>query len=173
MLTAYSTACQDQLVNNLTRNQYIQGFGKLILPYGLPTAGLTPADVVWRVESRRYSVILDAEREIYGTSDPQLEATWYIIAKRTACGVRIEGGKFINMKAHKRWACPTLKEALESCMQRALRARSIHLKRAYTAQVSAAMAFTILDAIEQNVPVYSNRTANGKDIIPEEWINGN
>lgn len=91
----------------------IETKSKLYYPRGKPANG----EVLWRCEARTYSVILDAEAEKYGVSDPQLEMTWYPIQRRTPQGAWIEG-RFVRLTAVKRWACPTEREALEEFIRR-------------------------------------------------------
>jgi len=83
---------------------------KPIYPFGMPPEGV---DVLWRAEARRYSYIIDAERELYGTTNPKLELCWYTVKKRTPCGAWIDS-KFVNLNCAKRYAVPTEEEALES-----------------------------------------------------------
>ena len=79
-------------------------------PFGMPPEGV---DVLWRAEARRYSYIVDAERELYGTTRPKLELHWYMVKKRTPCGAWVDS-RFVNLNCTKRYAVPTEAEALES-----------------------------------------------------------
>lgn len=79
-------------------------------PFGKPPEGV---DVLWRAEARRYSYIIDAELERYGTTRPKLELHWYKVKKRTPCGAWVDD-KFVNLNCTKRYAVPTEAEALES-----------------------------------------------------------
>ena len=79
-------------------------------PFGMPPEGV---DVLWRADARRYSYIVDAERELYGTTRPKLELHWYMVKKRTPCGAWIDS-RFVNLNRTKRYAVPTEAEALES-----------------------------------------------------------
>jgi hypothetical protein len=58
-----------------------------------------------------------------GQTKPTLET--YQIIKRTRCGVWIslkyKDNKFINLEAHKKWACETKEEALDSFKRRKYR----------------------------------------------------
>ena len=101
--------------------------------------------MLWRVEACRYSVCVDPELEIYGVSDPHLEARWYRVSKRTRCGAWInDGGKFVNLQARKQWACNTVDEALASFIARKRRQVSI-----LSAQLKAAEAGLSLALKEQ------------------------
>jgi hypothetical protein len=85
-------------------------------PAGFPPGG---QDVLWRCEAKRYSVVIDAEREIYGSSAPQLEMRWFPVVRRTPHGAWIDGNgigelRFIKLTANKRFAVNTQKEAIES-----------------------------------------------------------
>jgi hypothetical protein len=84
-------------------------------PMGIPAAGM---DVLWRCECKRYSTVIDAELEIYGTSDPRIQMYWIPVKHRTSCGARLKDGRFVNLKATKQWACNSQKEALESLLAR-------------------------------------------------------
>lgn len=87
---------------------------ELRFPYGRPPDGVT---AWWRVEARSYSVVIDAERELYGSTGPLLEARWFEVIKTTPKGVWI-AGRFCLRDARKRFACPTLHEAIESFVAR-------------------------------------------------------
>jgi hypothetical protein len=84
-------------------------------PRGYPPSGV---EVLWRAEFIRYSVILDAERDLYTISDPQLELRWYEIKNKTKCGVRLMNGRFVNLDKNKKWACLTPEDALISLHRR-------------------------------------------------------
>ncbi len=90
---------------------------KLYYSFGQPPAGI---DVLWRCEARRYSYTADAdaEREVFGTTNPRLEMQWWSVKHRTPKGARLNIGTFVNLTATKRWACNTQAEALESFMAR-------------------------------------------------------
>lgn len=47
---------------------------RLSYPFGEPPEG---ADVLWRVDAKSYSYVVDAERELYGVTAPRLEMTWW------------------------------------------------------------------------------------------------
>jgi GR25 family glycosyltransferase involved in LPS biosynthesis len=55
----------------------------------------------------------------------------YRVLKHTPCGcwidLRMNMRKFINLTANKKWACPTLEEAMESFMAR--KKRQVHILR--------------------------------------------
>jgi hypothetical protein len=82
--------------------------------FGPAPAGV---DVLWRCEAKRYSVVIDADADIYGVSDPRLEMTWWRIDRRTPKGAWV-GGQFIRLTAFKRWACNTEEEAFASFIAR-------------------------------------------------------
>lgn len=90
---------------------------ELTFPIGQPPAG---QDVLWRVEANRYSIVLDADADVYGVSDPTLEAIWYQVRKRTPKGARLDF-RFVLLTATKRYACNTIAEALESFKARRVR----------------------------------------------------
>lgn len=98
-------------------------------------------DVLWRAEPRRYSYVVDSEREIYGTSDPQLHLFYYEVKHRTPCGARLfYENKFVNLKATKRFACNTRKEAVESLIARRKRQVGILGKQFEQAQMELLLA---------------------------------
>lgn len=93
------------------------------LPQGKP-----PPDVHvwWRVEIRSYSVIIDAEREEYGTSR-HIEFHWFPVLRLTPKGAWLQTDPFSTVlqdnrwcarDARKRFACPTPVEATESALAR-------------------------------------------------------
>lgn len=84
-------------------------------PFGQPAAGM---DVLWRCEAKRYSIVIDAEADYYGTSDPELEMQWWQVRHRTPNGARLMIDKFVLLTATKRWACNTEAEALVSFVAR-------------------------------------------------------
>lgn len=101
--------------------------GKLTHPYGQPPL---QSHVLWRCELKQYSVVVDAERDLYGVSDPVLEMQWFRIVARTPCGAWITWGfggkdKFVRLTARKRWACETEDEALRSFVARSKRYRAV------------------------------------------------
>jgi len=101
--------------------------------YGHPVATVP---VLWRVESRLYSTIVDAEREEFD-SRPEVEALWFVIVKETACGHWIDyygEQKFVLARARKCFARPSVKNALEDFIARKKRQRSIYLARANVAE---------------------------------------
>ena len=74
-------------------------------------------DVLWRCEAKRYSYIIGAGTDRFGTTPPRLEMWWYNVSKRTLKGAWL-GGRFVLLSAHKKWACNTEQEALESFIAR-------------------------------------------------------
>lgn len=76
-------------------------------------------DVLYRVEIVYYSVVLDAEREIYGSSYPHLYLRWYPVKRRTKCGARLHyENKFVDLTKVKQWATNTPAEAVYSFISR-------------------------------------------------------
>jgi len=97
----------------------------------------------YRFEEVSYSTIIDAEAEIYG-SRLELELRAYFIQKKTPKGFWIEDERvlsfdgsqslrFINNDWNKRFACPTLEEAIES-----FKARKQRQIRIYEGKISVA-----------------------------------
>ena len=94
-------------------------------PVGKPA---DPRQVLWRCEDKVYSVVIDAEAEIFGTSTPRLEMWWHPVARWTPKGAWVSG-KFVLLTAEKKWACRTEEEAIESLRQRRLKQARILRKR--------------------------------------------
>lgn len=94
----------------------------LTYSFGLPPEG---TDVLWRCEVRRYSIVIDAEAELFGSSDAHVLMTWYAVKKRTRCGAWIEG-RFVNLQAKRQWASNTVAEALDKCIRRKRRQVAIY-----------------------------------------------
>jgi hypothetical protein len=88
-------------------------------------------------------MVIDSEREIYGVSDPVLEMCWWTVKRRTPCGARLVGGKFVNLNANKKWACNTQNEALESFI--AKKARQIRILSNNLARAESDMAIAIAE----------------------------
>lgn len=89
----------------------------LTFPWGQPPADV---DVLWRVEAKRYSCIIDADADLYGVTDPVLEAHWYKVKRRTPKGAWLDW-RFILLTATKRYACSTVEEAVASFKARRVR----------------------------------------------------
>ncbi|WP_316207489.1 hypothetical protein [Bradyrhizobium sp. SZCCHNR3118] len=56
---------------------------KLHYPRGKPPEGV---DVLWRLEAKSYSYVIDADREEYGVTAPRLEMWWWEVERRTPKG---------------------------------------------------------------------------------------
>jgi hypothetical protein len=104
-------------------------------PVGHPTDS---SQVLWRCEAKVYSTIVDAEREIFGTTTPRLEMWWHQVQRWTPQGAWI-CGRFILLTARKQWACRTEEEALESLRQRRKRQAGILRKRLERAEYELAL----------------------------------
>lgn len=97
-------------------------------------------DVLWRCEAKRYSYTIDPETDLFGITDPRLEMYWYYVTKRTPKGAWV-CRKFVLLTAHKRWACNTEQEALDSFVAR--RKRQIKILKAQLERAEAELALTI------------------------------
>lgn len=109
-------------------------------PAGMP---LDNCDALWRVEAKRYCVAIDPDRDKYGVSDPELQAWWYRVKRRTAKGAWINLGgmeKFVLLTANKRFACNTVAEALESFKAR--KNRQVAILKRQLAHAEADLALT-------------------------------
>ncbi|UPT95468.1 hypothetical protein J4G48_0040655 [Bradyrhizobium barranii subsp. apii] len=104
--------------------------------------GAAPAStpVLWRCEAKRYSVCVDPDRDVYGTTPPKLEMWWWEIDRVTPKGAWV-CGRFVLLSATKRWACPTEEEALESFMARKRKQIRILSHRLKEAEVDLALAY--------------------------------
>ena len=92
---------------------------------------LEGADVLWRLEARSYSRIEDADAELY-SSYTVLEMYWFAVMRRTPKGCWIladQGDRFVRLDARKRFATPTIKEAVESFIARQRRRERIYTHR--------------------------------------------
>lgn len=91
-------------------------------PWGQPERTSESDEFLYRVEAERYSVVIDAEREQYGVTDPVLNAYWYRVRHRTKCGVRLESGRFVRTDgtSARTFAQTTLQEALKVFKSRRL-----------------------------------------------------
>ena len=110
---------------------------QLHFPWGRPPEGV---EVWWRIEAKSYSIVIDADREEYGSTPPRLEAMWLEVTKTTPKGVWL-GNRFVLRDVRKRFACPTLHEALESFVARKDRQISIlsnQLSKAESMRLEAA-----------------------------------
>lgn len=91
---------------------------ELKYPYGKPPAGI---DVLWRCEAKRYSYVIDADVDLYGTTDPELQMCWYEVLKWTPTGARLVSGKLVYLNkrvTNRQWASRTPEEALQSFKER-------------------------------------------------------
>lgn len=122
---------------------------RLRYPCGRPADG----EVVWRCEARSYSVVLDAEAELYGSSSPVLEMSWYPIQRRTPKGAWVQG-KFIRFTAKRRWASPTEEDALMD-----FRAR----RRVQVSILSNRLARAKAELVLAEIATAGNDTAPGDD----------
>lgn len=112
------------------RSLFDKKYAKLHEPWGHPKEG---ADVLWRVEAKSYSYVIDPDREEYGVTAPRLELHWYPVTRRTPCGAWA-ADRFVLLTATKRFACNTVEEALESFRQRRRRQVRILTNQLKTAQ---------------------------------------
>ncbi len=114
---------------------------KVELPWGQPPIGV---EVLWRVEAKRYSYVVDADADIYGVTDPVLELHWYRVRHWTKGGnARLENGKLVlfdKFITRRRWACRTPEEALASLIARRRRQERILLGQLQGVRAELAMA---------------------------------
>ena len=103
---------------------------KLDFPWGQPPPN---TDVLWRIDDKYYSVVIDPDMDRYGTSGPYIEARWYEVKKRTPKGAWIDN-RFVLLTARKTYACNTIDEALVSFIARKTRQHTIYQTRANKAK---------------------------------------
>jgi hypothetical protein len=87
---------------------------KIHYPFGQPPEGV---DVLYRCEAKRYSVVIDADADLYGVSAPRLEVTWWQVEHRTPKGAWA-AGRFVLLTAYKKWAAETEAEAIRDFVAR-------------------------------------------------------
>lgn len=73
---------------------------------------------MWRCDAKRYAYVIDAEIDLWGTTAPRLEMTWWPVKHWTPKGVRLQTGQFINFNWTKQWASRTQEEALQEFIRR-------------------------------------------------------
>ncbi len=111
---------------------------KIHYPFGPAPDG---ADVLWRCEAKRYSVVIDADADLYGVSDPQIELTWWH-ARRTPKGAWV-CNRFVLLTARKKWAANSEAEAIESFIARRQKQIRILTKQLQRADAELALALNI------------------------------
>ena len=116
---------------------------QIYYPYGKPKEG---EDVLYRLEAQRYSYVIDADREEYGTTAPRLEMHFYFVTKRTPKGAWI-GNQFVLLSASKRFACNTVEEAIESFIAR--KRKQIKILEAQLSRAQTELNLTIISPIQE------------------------
>lgn len=104
-------------------------------------------DVLWRAEARRYSYIVDADSEIYGVTEPEIELYWYEVKHWTKGGnarLYTGGGKLVYLGKHsgtqRQWASRTPQEAIQSLIARRQRQIKILKGQLLYAETELALA---------------------------------
>lgn len=104
--------------------------------------------LLYRCEAKRYSYIIDADLDMYGTTPPRLEFREYPIIKRTPKGAWIDiyGKKrFVLLTARKKFACDTREDAIRSFIARKERQIRILNRQLYDAREDMALGWSHLD----------------------------
>lgn len=114
-------------------------YERFIFPWG-PCPQHLVDKVLWRIESKYYSVVVDPDAEIYGTSPVELQITWWEVKNWTKCGARLVEGRFVNLQANKRWAYKTIEEAFEGFLAKRSRQELLLSSRLQNCRVEAAIA---------------------------------
>ena len=93
--------------------------------------------IVWyRVEDYQTAAPVDEFERVCGPSETHLRLRRFEVIKTTPCGVWLatfDGPRFTRRDARKRFACPTLAEAIESFQARKKRQAAILMARAAAA----------------------------------------
>lgn len=113
--------------------------GRIKYPFGPAPEGET---VLWRLEAKSYSYVVDADAEIYGSTSPVLEMHWFRVKRWTPCGARLDWGKYVNLNkaiSRREWASRTEAEALVSFKARKSRQVSILQSQAERARQELAL----------------------------------
>ena len=114
--------------------------GKIRYPFGRPPEG---RDVLWRLEARSCSYVIDPDNERYGSTGPVLEMCWHPVKRWTRCGARLDWGKYVNLNkdvSRREWASRTEAEALASFVAR--RKRQIAILEGQAAYARRELALT-------------------------------
>lgn len=120
-------------------------------PFGRP---LPEDDVLWRVYAQRYSVVIDPDADVYGVSPPWLEAVFYPVVRRTACGAWIKADevRFVRLNTTgKRFAYNTLNDALDGLIAR--RKRQLQILAGQTARAQEELHLAERGRLQRNQPV--------------------
>jgi hypothetical protein len=81
----------------------------------------------FRFEDKLFSSGIDEFGQPYGPPYLTVQVQCLAVAKVTPKGVRLCTGRFVLREGRKRWACPTLEEALQSFIARKKAQRRIYL----------------------------------------------
>lgn len=87
---------------------------KLHFPWGTADP---EEDVLWRCEAKRYSYVIDADRDEYGVTDPRLELRWLRVYKRTPKGAWL-ADRLVILSHNKAYARNTVDEAVKDFIAR-------------------------------------------------------
>lgn len=107
--------------------------------------------LAYRYYTQRYSIIVDAEREEFATSDPKLVLMDYPIIKHTKCGFWIDEhgkNKFVRIGAKRQYAHLTKFEALRSLVARKKSYVSHSHKRLQLAKEELSAAERVLKCLQ-------------------------
>lgn len=75
-------------------------------------------ETYYRYETQRYSVVVDADADLFDVSPPELRLTTHRVVKKTPRGVKLDNGRLICAHWHKKWAHSTLEEAMAGIIAR-------------------------------------------------------
>lgn len=105
-----------------------------------------PGDYLFRVEAVSYSQTIDADREIYGSTDPRLEVFPLQVLRFTEHGATLYEtsgcrNRWVDLRpGAKQYASRTVKEAVEQFATR--RQNQIHILQRQIARAEAELALT-------------------------------
>jgi hypothetical protein len=93
-----------------------------------------------RFSEQKFASPLNEFDEPCGRGTIELVHETYPVIKHTKCGAWLKLGdgshRFVNKTSRKRFACPTIEEALESFIRRKQRQITIYSNRAYDAEIA-------------------------------------
>jgi hypothetical protein len=91
---------------------------------------LVPTTVWWyRFEDRVYAPAVDEFDNVVGSSITAVHLLTYQVIRITPKGVRLANNRFVLLAARKRFACPTVTDAMESFLARKRKQARIYLYR--------------------------------------------
>lgn len=100
----------------------------------------------YRIVDGRYAPASDEWGMPVGAGQVYVSVLEYRVMRETAKGVRLDNGRFVLRDARKRFACPTVEEAVESYLAR--KYRQLYLLNKTVEQVEVALALLPLSIVQ-------------------------